>query len=111
MEFEANDSVDEVIGIELDISPGENDSEKPDSITDKKGFHVKKRRRETSMVWKYFTKDEEVVGQKRTCRCNKCGSKYICDTSHGTKNLLKHLQTCKKQRDLSQMMFFNRMGL
>ena len=110
MEFDANDSVDEVIGIELDISPGVNDSEKPDSITNKKGFHVKKKRRETSMVWKYFTKDEEVVGQKRTCRCNKCGSKYICDTSHGTKNLLKHLQTCKKQRDLSQMMFSQSSG-
>jgi len=50
MEFDANDSVDEVIGIELDISPGENDSEKPDSITNKKGSHVKKKRRETSMV-------------------------------------------------------------
>ena len=50
MEFDANNSVDEVIGIELDVSPIENDSEKPDSITKKKGSHVKRKRRETSMV-------------------------------------------------------------
>jgi len=39
----ANHSVDDVIGIELDDSPDESDSEKPDSICNKKGFNVKRK--------------------------------------------------------------------
>ena len=45
MEFDANNFIDEIIGIEFDVSPGENDSEKPDSITNKKESHVKRKRR------------------------------------------------------------------
>ena len=53
--------------------PDENDTEKPDSTGNKKEIHVKRKRRQTSLIWKYFTKDEEVVGQKRTCKRNKRG--------------------------------------
>ena len=76
----------------MDDSIDENDSEKPDSICKKRGFNVKKKGRETPLVWNYFPKDNEVMGQTNPCKCNKCGAQYIRKTSHGTKNLLNHLQ-------------------
>jgi len=51
--------------------------------------------------------DENIITRApQKAQCKHCGIKLICETkSHGTKNLLNHIDRCLKlkQKDISQM--------
>lgn len=52
-----------------------------------------KKRKETSMVWKYF--DAAICHVKKvriSARCKHCRGKFVAKTSDGTNHLLKHIK-------------------
>ncbi|KAL6540731.1 hypothetical protein OROMI_024614 [Orobanche minor] len=59
--------------------------------------NIKKRQRKlTSPVWEYFKiLDDTDENGNLVCLCNRCGVKYIAESSHGTGNMLRHGRTCK----------------
>lgn len=59
--------------------------------------NIKKRQRKlTSPVWEYFKiLDDTDENENLVCLCNRCGVKYIAESSHGTGNMLRHGRTCK----------------
>jgi len=67
----------------------------------------KRKRQKTSRAWEYFELlEREKEGAPQKAQCKHCGIKLICETkSHGTKNLLNHIDRCLKlkQKDISQM--------
>lgn len=49
--------------------------------------------------------DELDVLGRMQCKCIKCGTRYIAESSHGTGNMHRHLKACKGRvyRDIGQM--------
>lgn len=70
---------------------------------------VKRKRKLTSRVWKSFEilKESDSKGNM-LCKCKKCGTTYIAESSHGTGNLLRHKRACdlkhKSYKDVGQLL-------
>lgn len=71
------------------------------------GNTLKRQRKLTSPVWDNFTIIDELdVNGNIQCQCNRCGSKYVAESSHGTGNLIRHAKTCKGKnfKDVGQLL-------
>ncbi|KAL9995206.1 putative transcription factor/ chromatin remodeling BED-type(Zn) family [Helianthus debilis subsp. tardiflorus] len=66
----------------------------------------RKKRKLTSKVWQSFTILEQEPNQPLYCKCNKCGKKYLADSTNGTGNLSRHLLKCTKSttKEIGQYM-------
>nr|XP_043625688.1 zinc finger BED domain-containing protein RICESLEEPER 2-like [Erigeron canadensis] len=83
---------------------------------DKEVGKGKRKRKERSVVWTYFEKDQNsiVLGStKLKCTCKKCNTVFVYDSIQGTGNLLRHKDRCygKNYRDVGQMLFNSDMAL
>ncbi|CAH1430443.1 unnamed protein product [Lactuca virosa] len=73
------------------------------------GNPVKRKCKLTSRVWKAFEilKESDSKGNM-LCKCKKCGTTYIAESSHGTGNLLRHKRACdlkhKSYKDVGQLL-------
>lgn len=66
----------------------------------------KRVRKLTSDVWGHFDMIDELdIHGNIQCKCIKCGTKYIAESSHGTGNMRRHIKSCKGKvyRDVGQM--------
>ena len=85
-----------------------NEDENMGSSSKSKETKAARKRKRTSHVWKSFemiSKDKK--GTDR-CKCKWCTQIYVCQTSSGTGNMIRHLAlTCPKykSRDIRQMVF------
>ncbi|KAL4564394.1 hypothetical protein LXL04_028458 [Taraxacum kok-saghyz] len=60
------------------------------------GIAKKRQRKLTSPVWEYFKILNDIdENGNLVCLCNRCGVKYIAESSHGTGNMLRHGKNCK----------------
>ena len=81
----------------------------PDTESGDNKNHEKRQRTPTSEVWGYFRK---YVNQDNVTKaqCNKCKIEYNASSKYGTENLWHHLETCLKQRDVSQLILSQSQG-
>ncbi|KAK2659691.1 hypothetical protein Ddye_006224 [Dipteronia dyeriana] len=64
-----------------------------------------RKRKETSKIWNVFVKLPRGNGRLR-CKCKGCSKTYLCESIHGTDNMIRHMSSCTKlaHHDLKQML-------
>ena len=65
-----------------------------------------RKRKETSKVWKVFVKLPRGKDGRLRCKCKGCSKTYLCESIHGTGNMIRHMTSCTKlaHHDLKQML-------
>ena len=101
----------------IEIDPQNNDSTQPDEVESvEREVGAKRKRKERSIVWNFFDKDEKgkVKGSNKVpCKCKKCNTIFMYDSIQGTGNLKRHMEKCfgKNYHDVGQMLFNSDMAL
>ena len=62
-------------------------------------MHIGKTRKLRSSAWTLFEVIPFTEDKKKRDKCKQCGIVYICESTHGTGNMLNHMQNCPKKRD------------
>ncbi|KAK2647424.1 hypothetical protein Ddye_014913 [Dipteronia dyeriana] len=65
-----------------------------------------RKRKETSKVWKVFVKLPRGKDGRLRCKCKGCSATYLCESVHGTGNMIRYMNSCTKlaHHDLKQML-------
>ncbi|PWA80375.1 zinc finger, BED-type [Artemisia annua] len=101
----------------IEIDPKNNKSTQPDEVESvEKEVGAKRKRKDRSIVWNFFDKDEKgaVKGSNKVpCKCKKCNTHFLYDSIQGTGNLKRHMEKCigKNYHDVGQMLFNSDMAL
>ncbi|PWA51866.1 zinc finger, BED-type [Artemisia annua] len=101
----------------IKIDPQNNESTQPDEVESvEREVGDKRKRKERSIVWNFFDKDEKgaVKGSKKVpCKCKKCNTIFMYDSIQGMGNLKRHMEKCfsKNYHDVGQMLFNSDMAL
>ncbi|PWA66707.1 zinc finger, BED-type [Artemisia annua] len=82
----------------IEIDPKNNESTQPDEVESvEKEVGAKRKRKDRSIVWNFFEKDEKgaVKGSNKVpCKCKKCNTHFLYDSIQGTGNLKRHMEKC-----------------
>ncbi|KAK2662687.1 hypothetical protein Ddye_001261 [Dipteronia dyeriana] len=65
-----------------------------------------RKRKETSKVRNVFVKLPRGKDGRLRCKCKGCSKTYLCESIHGTGNMIRHMSSCTKltHHDLKQML-------
>jgi len=76
------------------------------------GKPPKHQKKLTSTVWEHYEFLEPNEDCSLFCKCKKCGQVYPTKSKHGTENLKRHLDNCKKRnfRYIDQLLLHSRLG-
>ncbi|KAK3205135.1 hypothetical protein Dsin_019181 [Dipteronia sinensis] len=65
-----------------------------------------RKRKETSKVWKVFMKLPRGKDGRLRCKCKGCSKTYLCESTHGIGNMIRHMESCTKlaHHDIRRML-------
>ncbi|PON61860.1 Zinc finger, BED-type, partial [Parasponia andersonii] len=74
---------------------------------------LKRKRKLTSQVWKYFEILSVGPDKKQKAKCKLCRMEYFTDCKYGTGNLKRHIDLCvrRNHRDVGQLLISQDSGL